>query len=84
MASGLPIVASAIEGYSNVITNMHDGVLFEPKNEESLINHLERLLNDINLRQNLSNNALKTSQEFKWSIIADRVMKYYLKVLDNK
>jgi len=37
MASGLPIVASAIEGYSNVITNMHDGLLFEPKNEDSLI-----------------------------------------------
>ena len=84
MASGLPIVASAIEGYSSVITDMHDGVLFEPKSEESLIKHIEKLLNDINLRNNLANNGLKTSKEFKWSIIAERVMKHYLKVLNNK
>ena len=83
MASGLPIVASAIEGYSNVITNEHDGLLFEPKNEDSLIKSIEKLLNDIDLRQKLSKNALNTAQNFKWSIIANRVMEYYLKILNT-
>jgi len=38
---------------------------------------------DNKLQKKLSYNALNTSKHYKWSIIADKVMKYYLKVLNN-
>ncbi len=77
MASGAPIVASRIEGYSDVIRDGHDGVLVPPKNEAALASTIERLLQSETLRSNLSSNGLETVQEYRWDRVAQRVMDHY-------
>lgn len=77
MASGAPIVASRIDGYSDVIRDGHDGVLVPPKNEAALASTIERLLRDKALRARLSCNGLDTVQEYRWDRVARRVMDHY-------
>ena len=78
MASGTPIVASRIDGYSDVIRDGHDGVLVPHKNEAALANALERLLQDQELRGSLSHNGLKSVQDYRWERVAQRVMDHYV------
>ena len=77
MASGAPIVASRIDGYSDVIRDGHDGVLVPPKDEAALASTIERLLRDRALRARLSGNGLDTVQEYRWDRVAQRVMDHY-------
>ena len=78
MASGTPIVASRIDGYSDVIRDGHDGVLVPHKNEAALANAIERLLQDQELRGSLSHNGLKSVQDYRWERVAQRVMDHYV------
>ena len=78
MASGAPIVASRIEGYSDVIKDGYNGVLVPPKNEGALANTIEQLLRDKALRTSLSCNGLESVQEYRWDRVAQRVMDHYL------
>ena len=58
MASGLPVVASDIPGYASVIEHGKQGLLVEPRNEETLAMALIRVLADADLRQKLGINGL--------------------------
>ena len=78
MASGAPIVASRIDGYSDVIKDGYDGVLVPPKDEAALASTIERLLRDKILRSSLSSNGLESVQEYRWDRVAQRVMDHYL------
>ena len=78
MASGAPIVASRIEGYSDVIKDGYNGVLVPPKNETALASTIEQLLRDKAHRTSLSCNGLESVQEYRWDRVAQRVMDHYL------
>ena len=53
MAAGLPVVATEIDGVTEVVQPGRTGLLSPPGDEESLIRNLEMLLADEVLRQNL-------------------------------
>ena len=77
MASGTPIVASAIEGYSSVINQGSDGLLVEPRNKYDLANHIEVLLKNPDLRASLASNGLNKAKEFRWERVAGEIIEYY-------
>lgn len=77
MASGTPIVASRIDGYSDVIRDGHDGVLVPHKSESALASAIERLLLDKELRDRLSRNGREAVQAYRWERVAQRVMDHY-------
>lgn len=77
MASGTPIVASAIEGYSSVITHGSDGLLAEPKNENALAANIEELLKNQDLRAKLALNGTNKAKKFSWTLVAKDVIEYY-------
>jgi len=83
MASGKPVIASAIEGYANVVSHGEDGLLFPPKDEEALAEAILSLLVDEPLRKSMGLKGRIKAEEYSWENIASKVMDYYTELLKS-
>jgi phosphatidylinositol alpha-mannosyltransferase len=83
MASGLPIVASAIRGYSEVVTNEQEALLVPPDDPLVISNAIIRLIEDKKLRDKLSHNGLAKAKEYSWEMITRRLVDFYGEVLEK-
>jgi phosphatidylinositol alpha-mannosyltransferase len=81
LASGTPVIASDIPGYSTVITHDKDGLLFPPKDSARLADALLQLLNDRDLAARLSAAGLQTASGYSWERVGQRVAGFYQSVL---
>lgn len=77
MASGKPIVASRIEGYSSVMSHGEEGLLVTPKDEEALESALEILIKDRSLREEMGNNGQLKAPRYDWGMVTDEIIHYY-------
>jgi phosphatidyl-myo-inositol alpha-mannosyltransferase len=77
MASGRPVVASAIPGYREVVEDGAEGLLVEPRNGTALGGALARLLDDAQLRARLGEQGLRTSARYDWARVVDQVLDVY-------
>jgi phosphatidylinositol alpha-mannosyltransferase len=84
MASGAPVVASAIPGYQGVITHGETGLLVEPKDAQSLAMGLVRILADTNLRDRVTANALEHVRQYDWKRVANRLKTVYELAIQNR
>lgn len=67
MACGLPVIASARAGASEIITDAKDGlILRDPQDANELAIHLRRLAGDARLREELGKRATETAQQYSW------------------
>lgn len=78
MGTGLPIIASAVGGVLDMLTDDENALLIQPNTEE-LENAMERLYLDKNLREKLGNNALRRSADFSASEMARKYLDVYTK-----
>jgi len=67
MAAGLPVVASAIPGYDEVITHDVDGVLVPPRDPEALAQAAGRILDDPSLAGRLQAAGRERAGRFDWA-----------------
>ncbi len=81
MASGKPVVATNIQGYSAVVRQNVEGLLVERKNPEALAMALVHLLADADLRERLGRAGLERSADHAWSVVAERVLETYERTL---
>lgn len=79
MAAGLPIVASNIEGYSQVLTDGEEGILVPPRDEEAVADSVCRLLEDRALAAAMGERGLHTASLYSWQRIAEDVLDFYVK-----
>ena len=77
MASSTPVVASSIEGFSEVVCHNQDSLLFEPRNVEDLKKSLSILIQTPDLRERLVANGLHSARKYKWDNVSDKVIDYY-------
>lgn len=84
MAAGKPIVASDIEGYRQVVHHEQEALLAPPMNDEALARALERLVLSPDLRRRLGLQGQKTVQAYRWERVAEQVLAYYQRVLDQQ
>ncbi len=84
MASGTPVVASNIQGYSTVVTSGVDGLLTTPCDSEELARAVSSLLANEPLRQRLIHTGLQKVRNYAWSQVALRIMDYYHRLLDER
>ncbi|MQF98368.1 MAG: glycosyltransferase family 4 protein [SAR202 cluster bacterium] len=84
MASGKPIIASNIEGYSSVMSNGYEGLLVPPKDEDALTEALLNLAKDPSLRETLGTNGLLKAPNYDWSVITEKILDYYDLSYKNK
>jgi phosphatidyl-myo-inositol alpha-mannosyltransferase len=79
MAAGVPVVASDIPGYRDVLTA--GGVLVPPGDAQSLARALERLLADPDERARLAEAGRREAAQYAWPRVAERVLAVYERVL---
>lgn len=80
MATGLPVIATAVGGNPELVTESETGYLFPVGDEQALTAHLEHLLADSAARQRMGHTARDTvSQRFSW----DSTVAGYLAVYDE-
>lgn len=60
MALSVPVVTTTAAGAGELLRNEENALLVEPENVAELARAMERLLEDVNLRKKLTENALKT------------------------
>jgi phosphatidylinositol alpha-mannosyltransferase len=83
MASGVPVVASDIEGYQEVIDDGTQGVLVRSEDPAALASALVLLLRDPARRRAMSAAGREKAQRYSWHIVAARVLEYYASVRER-
>jgi phosphatidylinositol alpha-mannosyltransferase len=81
MSTGKPIVASAIDGFTSVLTDGVEGITVPPRNVEKLAEAILKLIKDEGLRREMGDRGKPRAQEFDWSIISRRLMDFYTETL---
>jgi phosphatidylinositol alpha-mannosyltransferase len=77
MAAGVPIVASDIHGYKNVVQRGVQGLLVEPRNHRGLAAALYTLSNDADLRHRLGDAGRAKAPEYSWDRVTERIVDFY-------
>lgn len=77
MASGKPVVATAIDGFRQVIKDGQEGLLTPAGDEAQLAATLARLLDNPDLRRQLGERGRQAAEGYAWPLVADRVLSVY-------
>ena len=78
MASGVPVVAFANNGYKGVLEKTRGGrFLVKPRDYKTLAQKLETLIKSSKLRTEMGKWGIKEAQKYSWPKIADQVLVFY-------
>jgi 2-deoxystreptamine N-acetyl-D-glucosaminyltransferase/2-deoxystreptamine glucosyltransferase len=80
MASGLPVVASAVGGIPEVVRDGETGLLVPPGDVAALAEVLDRLAADPGLRARLAEGARARARGYAWPRLAEEVAAVYRRV----
>lgn len=83
MAAGVPIVASDIHGYKQVVQRNVQGLLVEPKNQRALAAALYALARDPELRNEMGEAGRATAPGYSWPSVTSRIVDYYHEVRER-
>jgi phosphatidylinositol alpha-mannosyltransferase len=81
-AAGTPAIASAIAGYSDVVTDGVDGLLVPPGDPQRLAEELQRAHHEPERLAAMGLAARESAQRYAWPRIADRVSKVYERAIE--
>jgi phosphatidylinositol alpha-mannosyltransferase len=81
MAAGLPVVASAVPGYDEVVRDGVDGLLVPPGDAAALAAAIGRVMDDPTLARRLRDAGRERAATFDWSVIVERIEALYEKAL---
>ncbi len=81
MATGKPVVASNIPGYSEVIQDNVNGLLFDTNDTEDIAHKTSIVLQNEQLQKELGKNARNRALAFSWRAVAMQVLSYYEELL---
>ncbi|MFL5768049.1 MAG: glycosyltransferase family 4 protein [Actinomycetota bacterium] len=77
MAAGLPVVASDIAGFDEVVADGVDGILVPPADPPALAAAVGRVLEDPDLAAGLAAAGRKKAESFSWPNVTDRIASLY-------
>ena len=77
MAAGLPVVASRIDGFSEVLTDEREGLLVDTAHPAQLAATLADLLRDGGWRRRLGQAGRLTAAGYDWSHVTGAVLDQY-------
>lgn len=77
MSQGIPVISTNNGAQPEIITNGTDGILIDPNNPQLLAEQIDILLEDANLRQQISIAAKKRSLDFSFDKFIDQIETIY-------
>jgi phosphatidylinositol alpha-mannosyltransferase len=77
MAAGLPIVATRIQGFQDVLTEGVHGLMVPPRDSASMADSLRRLLGNAAMREEMGRAGARHAQDYSWQEVSGRVLNYY-------
>ena len=85
MASGLPVITSATNGGSQIITDGFDGfVLQDAQDSESLSRIIHKLYDQAEFRRSVGENAARTVKSYTWERNADETFAFLVRASERK
>lgn len=79
MAAGLPVVASDIEGYREVLADGREGLLVPPRDARAVATAVCEVLQNPPMAAEMGEAGLRTAQFYSWPRIAEQVLDFYVK-----
>ncbi|MFT3866009.1 MAG: lysylphosphatidylglycerol synthase domain-containing protein [Solirubrobacterales bacterium] len=76
-AAGTPVIASAIAGYSDVVTDGVDGLLVPPGDPQRLAEELQRVAHEPRRLAAMGAAARQSAKRYAWPRVADQVTTVY-------
>lgn len=83
MASGVPVVASDIDGYREVIADGKDGLLVRPGDPQAIARAISDLLSNAHARARLGENGRAKALQFSWERVTELIEDYYCEVREK-
>lgn len=83
MACGLSIVATRVTGIPEIVKDGENGFLVEPKDEKDISKKISDLLNNKELKKEISENNKIKIKEYTWDNTIGILEKVYLALLQN-
>jgi len=77
MASGIPVIASDIPSFREIISNGINGLLFKSEDANALAMQLTTLYKDSYLKGVLTQNALEKVTSYSWEKVAEKYISMY-------
>ncbi|HEY7756190.1 MAG TPA: glycosyltransferase family 4 protein [Actinomycetota bacterium] len=84
MAAGLPLVATDIAGYREVVRDGVEGLLVPPNDVEALAASLRRVLGDADLASALGRAGRERARAFSWDVVTPRLEAIYERVRGSR
>ena len=84
MACGLPIIASRVQGFEQVLEDNVNGLFAEYNNPDDFANAIEKLIKSKELREKMSKKSMEKSKDFLWGNIAKQYLELYEKAIDKR
>lgn len=80
-ASGKALLGSNIDGLKEAVVNNKTAILVEPENINQLHEAMERLLDDVELRNSLGREGRLWAHNFAWDLLAEKQLDLYQSVI---
>lgn len=77
MATGLPVVASDVDGIPDIVTHEQQGLLTPPRNPDALADALRRIRSESGLAAHLASAGQSKAHGFTPDVMAERYMTWY-------
>ena len=77
MASGTPVVTTAIPGHQGILTNGVEGLMVEPASAQALAMAMVRLLSDRSLARAMGEAGRATALQYSWDEVGKQVVAEY-------
>jgi len=81
-AAGTPVIASAIAGYSDVVTDGVDGLLVPPADPQRLAEELQRVYHEPQRLRAMGEAARRSAQRYAWPHVANQVTEVYERAIE--
>jgi phosphatidylinositol alpha-mannosyltransferase len=81
-AAGTPVIASAIAGYNDVVSDGVDGLLVPPGDPQRLAEELQRVHFEPERLQEMGEAARRSAERYAWPRVADQVTTVYERAIE--
>ena len=83
ITAGLPQVVCNAQGTRDVVKHNQTGLIVPPMDPKAMADAVIRLLEDNDLRRQMSENSRELAQEFNWDVIVDRHLEIYHQLISS-